>query len=160
MRINEKLKISLNNNVNNINIKMAQLINSKDETNDFLNKLVHILLSSDKFHYVIPFRAPDDEIMQVYEPEYICEKNKYMDYEEIKQTIKYKFLHEYIYNYKEYSNLPQTGYLYTTLNIVHNGNYSHIYGYLDEKTKSFIKFESEYPEFSSHSLNTFIQNKK
>ncbi len=130
------------------------------ESIEFLNNLVHILMACDKFHYVVPFRAPNDEIMQVYEPEYIHEKMKYMDYDEIKETVKYKSLHEYIYNYKEYSNLPQTRYLYTTLNIVHNGNYSHIYGYLDEKTKSFINFDSVYSEFSSHTLYSFIQNKK
>ncbi len=51
------------------------------------------------------------------------------------------------YNYEEYSNLPPTGVLYLLENdgmdIIHNRDLRKIYGYLDHKNKTFIKFELE-----------------
>lgn len=49
-------------------------------------------------------------------------------------------------NYEEYSNLPKKGVLYYLEDgdIIHDGDFKKIYGYLDHETKTLIKLELEY----------------
>ncbi len=118
---------------------MAELIDPKDETinkllkeKDILLDLYNIALCGYKSIYVIEFRVSYGD------------NSEYLDYDEIKKKHSSFLFPKHIYNFKEYSNLPETGQLFTTKNIVHDGQFTHIYGYLDEDTKTFVKFDYKY----------------
>ncbi len=119
-------------------MEMDTIVQELTEERKFLKKLVKILLRCDWFDMSIRFRVRKDN---PYDYSKCDETTEYLDYEDIIKMFNNPYYHDKVYNYKEYSNLPQNCVLYTLDNVVHNGNLKYIYGYLDEKTKSFVKYE-------------------
>ncbi len=136
---------------------MASIVESCEETNDLqqtiekqektiseLKKETKFLLKFAKLAVgrddeTVQFRIGVNDFANIYGIRR-GENIEYLDCEDIKKMINPR-AHNKVYNHKEYSNLPEKSPLYTLDNIVHNGRLTHIYGYLDKKTKTFVKYE-------------------
>ena len=120
-------------------LEQDKYIEELENDNKFLKKLVRLLHKGDAYDASIHFRVPKKTYPYVINVK--CdETTEYMDYEDIISNSNQHYANK-IYNYKEYSNLPQNCVLHTLENVVHNGTLTYIYGYLDKETKTFIKHE-------------------
>ncbi len=123
---------------------MAQLVDTRDnmvecliEEKNFLKYLLKLTIRNGFFDSIVAMRVPKDD---PYNHKFKCDQyTEYLDFESTKNL--YPTFSKKVYNYKEYSNLPKNCVLYTLDNVVHNGNLTHIYGYLDEENKTFVEFE-------------------
>ncbi len=123
---------------------MAQLIETQNdmveclfEEKNFLKYLLKLTIRNGLFDSIVAFRVAKED---PFDNKIKCDHfTEYLDFESTRNLN--PALRKKVYNFREYSNLPKNCVLYTLENVVHNGNLTRIYGYLDEELKTFVEFE-------------------
>ncbi len=123
---------------------MENAIDELVKENKFLKQIARIMCTTYAIDNSVLFRVIKEIRFGTMVPNHLIkcdETTEYLDYEDILKQVKNPSTCDRVYNYKEYSNLPENCLLYTVENIVHNGDLTFIYGYLDQETKTLVRYD-------------------